>query len=166
MSSEGRRPRELGGMPGGFNRIELGCVGRKTLQVQSRVLAKQIVQGLRIADRGDIPRTTWLSRTMRAGPGRGLTQQPIPASSQKAPAPLAHSLRRTVQLPRNLLVGAILLRGEHHPRPHRQRLRGRRRVHTTSRLFSSVVTTVGSNFGPRCITSPLKSSLPLGIEGA
>ena len=39
-------------------------------------------------------------------------------------------------------------------------------AHPSSRLFSSLVRTIGSSFGPRRIVSPSKSSLHLDIEGS
>ena len=44
--------RKLGGMPGGFNGVELGGVGGPILQVKSQIFAQQIAQGLAIVDQG------------------------------------------------------------------------------------------------------------------
>jgi len=49
------RERELYRMPGGFDRIEFGCVGGKLLQMQSRVLATDLVKALEAVDRGTVP---------------------------------------------------------------------------------------------------------------
>ncbi len=47
--------RKLGGMPGGFDGVELGSVGGQVLQVKSRIFAQQNAQGLAVVDRGVVP---------------------------------------------------------------------------------------------------------------
>ncbi len=45
----------LGGVPGGFDRIEFRCVGGQFLQVQTRVLVTERLQPFAIVDRGAVP---------------------------------------------------------------------------------------------------------------
>src|SRR5947208_12793622 len=45
---------KLAGMPRGFDGVELWSVGGQALQVQSRIFAQQISQGLRVVDGGAV----------------------------------------------------------------------------------------------------------------
>ena len=45
----------LGGVPGGFDRIEFRCVGGQFLQVQTRVRVTERLQPFAIVDRGAVP---------------------------------------------------------------------------------------------------------------
>lgn len=74
-------------------------------------------------------------------------------------------------LPHQLFAGAGQIRPAWQPSTMRARIARAcevlcRRVHSTSRLFSSVVKIMGSSFGPRRIDSPSISILTLDIEGA
>ena len=47
--------RVLGGVPGGFDGVELRSVGRQALEMQARILAAQLAQGFRIVNGGAVP---------------------------------------------------------------------------------------------------------------
>ena len=58
--------RELGGLPGGLDGIELGSVGGQVLPVKAWILAQQIAQGLAIVDRGVVHTTIMCPRRCRS----------------------------------------------------------------------------------------------------
>src|SRR5580658_6608706 len=62
------------------------------------------------------------NRAWRAG--AWFVEQSFEPRALKAPAPLAYGVPCDAQLPRNLLIGAILLTGQHDPSTQREGLRG------------------------------------------
>ena len=58
------RERVLHGMPGGFDRVEFGCVGGQFLQVQARISMAELLQSLAVVDRGTVPNDEHMAAQM------------------------------------------------------------------------------------------------------